>query len=236
MNNPSQQLAMKNFIFDLYNTLIDIETDEHTESAWSPVVEFFGARGMKTDWRTLCDGYDRYWKLYMERAVAEREFSFPECDETAIFQSIARSVRGNLSEADAVLASLAMHTAAVKHMYLFDGTVELLKELRSRGCGVYLLSNAQSVIARSSMKQCGLDESLFDGIMISSDERVRKPDPAFFELLFDKYNLDKKSAVMIGDDRTTDIRGANAFGIASVWAGGGAAAHSEEILASAAQE
>lgn len=227
---------MKDFIFDLYNTLIDIKTDEHTESAWSPVVEFFGARGMTTDWEELCASYDKYWKLFLERAEAEHRFSYPECDEIAIFESMARGLRGKLSEVDAVLACLLMHKSSVIRMRRFDGTTELLEKLKARGANVYLLSNAQAVVARSNMRDCGIDEKHFDGIVISSEFGVRKPDPAFFEILFDKYKIDKKSAVMIGDDSSTDVRGANAFGIASVWAGGGAAAHSEEILALAAQE
>lgn len=218
-------------MFDLYNTLIEIETDEHREQTWAPVVEFFGARGINTDWKTLCDGYDKYWKLYLERAVAERVYSYPECDEVAIFESIARGIRGKLSELDAVLACLLMHRSAVIRMRLFDGTSELLRSLKARGAKVYLLSNAQSVVARSNMSECGLDEKLFDGIMISSEAGVRKPDSAFFEMLFDKYGIDKASAVMIGDDKDSDIRGANAFGIESIWAGGGASAHAEEILA-----
>ena len=66
---------------------------------------------------------------------------------------------------------------------------------------------------------------------MSSDCGCRKPDPAFYEMLFDKFDLDKRDAVMIGDDMQNDVRGAERFGIRGLWADGGAAAHAAEILA-----
>ncbi len=222
---------MKTFIFDLYNTLVEIKTDEKREQTWTPLVGFFAERGIKTDWQTLMESYFNYRKLYLERAVADKKFSFPECDEIAVFESMARGLRGKLTEVDAVLACILMHSSSVERMRLFPGTVELLSALKAKGANIYLLSNAQAVVARSGMQAAGLDEKLFDGIVISSDVGACKPDPAIFEFLFDKYGLDKSDAVMVGDDKQSDIRGADAFGIASVHCYGGAAAHGDEILA-----
>jgi len=221
---------MNTFIFDLYNTLVDIHTDEHTESAWAPVVEYFGARRIKTDWKTLSDSYDRYWKLFLERARAERKYSYPECDAVSIFESMARGLGGKLSRTEAAEALCIMRKASRVHMRLFDGTLELFAALRARGAKLYLLSNAQSAFTPDEIKECGLDGA-FDGVLLSSDCGVCKPDPAFFEMLFDKYDLDKRSAVMVGDDRINDVGGAERFGIVGVWAGGGASAHADEILA-----
>lgn len=222
--------VMKTFIFDLYNTLISVKTDEHCEKAWQPVVEFFAAHGMKTDWNRLMVEYDRYAKLFNERAAAERKFLFPEIDCISQFESIARSVGGRLSRADAAKALCIMRRASIEWLELFDGTLELLDELHARGAKVYLLSNAQAVFTAGEIAEVGLTDK-FDGTLLSSDYGVRKPDPAFYELLFDKYNLDKSDAVMVGDDRSTDISGAERFGIQGVWVPGGAAAHKDELFA-----
>lgn len=223
---------MKTFIFDLYNTLIDVHTDEHCAEAWTPVVEFFGAHRIKTDWKRLCAEFDRYFKLFNERALAERRFLFPECDCVTQFESIARSVGGRLSREDAATALRLMRKGSIKRLRLFDGTTELLDGLRARGAKLYLLSNAQAAFTVDEIKETGLYDK-FDGILLSSDCGCRKPDPAFFEMLFDKYDLDKSDAVMIGDDRTSDMAGAERFGIASFWAGGGAASYSAELFAMA---
>lgn len=219
---------METFVFDLYNTLIDVKTNEHTAKAWKPVVDFFGKHGMRADARRLCYEYDRYWKLFEQRAKAEGRFLYPECDCVLQFESIARSVGGKLSKADATTALKTFRLASREHLYAFDGAIELLKDLKSAGKNVYLLSNAQSAFTYDEMNECGLD-GLFDGMLISSECGCRKPDPAFFEMLFDKYDIDKSTAVMVGDDRVNDVSGAERFGIAAVWTPNGAAAHRAEL-------
>lgn len=221
---------MKNFIFDLYNTLIEVHTDEHCEETWAPVVEYFAAHGIKTEWRRLMDEFDKYWKLFNERALAEHKFLFPECDCVTQFESIARSVGGKLTRKQAEEALCIMRKASTRVLRPFDGAKELLTELRSRGAYTYLLSNAQAAFTRDEIKACGL-WGAFDGVLLSSEHGCRKPDPAFFGILFDTYGLEKAESVMIGDDRSSDISGAERFGIASVWAPGGAAAHRDEIVA-----
>ena len=219
---------MKTFIFDLYNTLIDVKTDEHCEKAWAPVVDFFASKHIKTDWKRLCYEFDRYWMLFNERALAERRFQYPECDCVTQFESIARSVGGRLSRADAAKALCIMREASIEKFRLFDGTLELLDELHARGAKTYLLSNAQAVFTRGEIERAGLTHK-FDGMCLSSDYGVRKPDPQFYGILFDEYGLDKSDSVMIGDDMDADVRGAERFGIRGLWAGGGAASHREEI-------
>lgn len=224
--------GMKTFIFDLYNTLIDVRTDEHCERAWAPVVEFFATKHIKTDWKRLCAEFDRYWKLFNEREIAEHRFLFPECDCVTQFESIARSVGGKLSRADAAHALRLMRKGSIERMRLFDGTTELLDGLHACGAKVYLLSNAQSAFTNDEIAEVGLTDK-FDGVLLSSDCGCRKPDPAFFEMLFDKFDLDKRDAVMIGDDMQNDVNGAERFGIRGFWADGGAAVHAAEILAMA---
>ena len=220
---------MNTFIFDLYNTLISIKTDEHAKRAWTPVVEFFKANGMKTDEERLCYEFDRYWKLFSERAAAEHKFQFPECDCVTQFESMARCVGGRLSREKATEALRIFRRASTEWLRPFDGARALLDELRAKGKGVYLLSNAQAAFTYDEISECGFDGA-FDGMLISSEHGCRKPDPAYFEILFDKYGLDKKSAVMIGDDGWSDIQGATRFGIESLWVPDGAAAHYDEIM------
>lgn len=222
---------MRDFIFDLYNTLIDIETDEHCEAAWAPVVEYFAERGITADWRRLCYEYDKCTARFGESAKSGA-FAYPECDCVEQFMRIASSVGGNITTADAEEALRLMRRGSVKHMRLFEGTEKLLADLRGCGAGLFLLSNAQSAFTCGEIEQFGLKD-MFDGILLSSDCGCRKPDPAFFGMLFDKFGIDKGGAVMIGDDITSDGKGAADFGIAFIHTDGGAAAHADEILKAA---
>ncbi|MCH5160799.1 MAG: HAD family hydrolase [Clostridiales bacterium] len=221
---------MNTFVFDFYNTLVDIRTDEGRESTWAPVASFFGAHGMKNVApMKLKDLYDKYWKLFYERAVAEKVFRYPECDAVSVFESMARAVGGRLNRTDAIAALKIMRDSSIEWLRVFDGTTELLDRLKAAGAKIYILSNAQSAFTADEIRSSGLWDK-FDGILMSSDVGCAKPDRAFFEALFDKYDLDKSSAVMIGDDRRSDGMGAENFGIAYVYAGGGAAAHAHEII------
>lgn len=76
---------------------------------------------------------------------------------------------------------------------------------------VYLLSNAIGPFLRRILEENGL-YSLFDGIIISSEIGLIKPDVAFFEKAVELLNVDPADAVMI-DDNPHNIAGATQSGI-----------------------
>ena len=57
------------------------------------------------------------------------------------------------------------------------------------------MSNAQAAFTVGEIAEVGLADKL-DGVLLSSDCGCRKPDPAFYEMLFDKFDLDKRDAEM----------------------------------------
>ncbi len=220
---------MQNFIFDLYNTLIGIHTDEHRDETWRPVVEFFRERGIETDVATLRTLHDEGWKNQLAEREKEKKFKYPEGDIVEIFRDISRKLGGDFSLETCEDAAKCMRRASRIDFKLFDGTLELLVRLKSLGAGVYLLSNAQAAFTYDELEECGLLRR-FDGVLISSECGCRKPDPAFFGMLFDKYGLDKRTCVMVGDDKESDGKGAKSVGIRFICAEGGAAAVANKIV------
>ena len=220
---------MKNFIFDFYNTLAAIRTDEHRQESWITVCEFLAERGMHAEPSRLIALYDEGWSQLLSELSKTSGYAYPEGDITKVYKYMASALGGELSDGDAKTCAFIARKASIIHYGLFDGTVELLKELKSRGAKLYILSNAQSAFTPHELGLTGIAE-MFDGILLSSDYGCRKPDPAFFNVLFKKYRLAKSQSVMIGADTSSDGKGANDFGIKYVYAGGGAAAHSQEIL------
>ena len=57
----------------------------------------------------------------------------------------------------------------------------------------------------------------FDGIIISSDEGVKKPDKEFFNILKDRYDVDFSKAIMIGNDAGSDVNGAKKVGMDAMY-------------------
>ena len=58
---------------------------------------------------------------------------------------------------------------------------------------------------------------VFDGIIISSDVGICKPDTGIMDALLQKYNIDKSKSIMIGNDRTSDIQVAISSGMDSLY-------------------
>jgi 2-haloacid dehalogenase len=94
------------------------------------------------------------------------------------------------------------------------GTVELLAELRAAGVPLYALTNWSAetfVIARERFEFL----SWFDGVLVSGEERLIKPDPAFFRLLVERFGL-APEAIFYVDDSEANVAAARDLGIDAV--------------------
>ena len=52
---------------------------------------------------------------------------------------------------------------------------------------------------------------LFEGIFVSGEEKLKKPDPAIFKLMISRYNLDVEKTLFI-DDNAANIQTAEKLG------------------------
>ena len=57
--------------------------------------------------------------------------------------------------------------------------------------------------------------TLFDGIVISGEEKLIKPDKKIFELMLERYHLEAKNALFI-DDNMNNIQAAKEMGFATI--------------------
>ena len=94
------------------------------------------------------------------------------------------------------------------------GTVEVLAELRAAGVPLYALTNwSAETFAITRGRFEWLD--WFDGLLVSGEERMTKPDPAFFRLLLDRFGLDPGATVFV-DDSEANVAAARELGIDAV--------------------
>lgn len=98
----------------------------------------------------------------------------------------------------------------------YKNTISTLKALRQKGCKLYLLSNAQGVFTRPELEVTGLIPYL-DGIYISSEKQIKKPQPEFLERLIEEYDIDRNSAVMVGNEMNCDMGIAKACGLPGIF-------------------
>ena len=73
------------------------------------------------------------------------------------------------------------------------GMGELVKELKEKGCGIYLCSNCSVRLRVFEHEIPGIE--YFDGTLVSAEEKLAKPNPAIYERLFEKFHL--KAAMIL---------------------------------------
>jgi 2-haloacid dehalogenase len=100
-------------------------------------------------------------------------------------------------------------------------TVKVLGELRQAGVRLFGLSNWSSetfVVARSLPEYDFL--GWFEGIVISGDVGICKPDPAIFRHLLDRFGLEPSRTLFV-DDLVPNVDAATALGLPAVRFEGG---------------
>jgi len=94
-----------------------------------------------------------------------------------------------------------------------EGMDELVCDLKKRGYGIYLLSNA-SVMQKEYWPnvQCS---AAFDGVVVSAFEHVVKPEEKFYRILLDRYDLRARECIFI-DDRQDNVEAAEKLGMTGI--------------------
>lgn len=210
-------MSFDNYIFDLYGTLIDLRTDEHAAQTWKKWLRWLDKRGVQHPvyYKFRKDFWDMD-KACRTRAQAEGKYEVVEIDVIPIYRELFIRY-GNPEYSDEFLkeASYAFRVASRDYIRLFPGVEAYLKEIRDTGRHSYILSNAQASYTWPEIVWFGLDR-LTDDQMMSSDKGCMKPDKAFFEMMIEKHGLDKDKSVMIGDNASCDVAGADAVGLPSI--------------------
>lgn len=95
--------------------------------------------------------------------------------------------------------------------------LRLLDSLRRKGYRLYVLSNTNPVmynhwIDNAFRKDGKSINDYFDGIVVSYQERICKPDPRIFKTVINRYNLDPDETLML-DDSQANVEGARSVGL-----------------------
>ena len=106
-------------------------------------------------------------------------------------------------------------------------TVDVLADVRASGVPIYALSNWSAETFPAARPRYPFLE-WFDGMVISGEVRVAKPDRRIYEALLERYELEPGSIVFI-DDVAENVDAARALGIRSIRFTDGAALRRELI-------
>jgi len=101
------------------------------------------------------------------------------------------------------------------------GVLDGLHRLRAAGWTVVVVTNGSTLIQSAKLARAGLLDAV-DAVCISEEAGARKPDPAIFHLAASRtgHHL-SAGGWMVGNNPTTDILGAQAAGLSSIWISAG---------------
>ena len=202
-------------VFDLYGTLVDIHTEED-DRVWEKTAFYFGFYGARYTGAELKSAFRNAMKAREAKAGQSYE-CFPDIPFEAVMAELFRA-KGIVENADTlgINAAQLFRISSLDYVKLYPHALQALAKLRKAGYRLWLLSNAQRVFTAYELRLLGLGDQ-FDGIYISSDYQCRKPDLRLYQALIDERNLDVSKTLMIGNDRQTDIAGARAAGMATLY-------------------
>ena len=133
--------------------------------------------------------------------------------------------RGRLTEEEAIAIFRArlperLHAAVERCVYWWrepvwpvPGMGDLVRDVKAAGYGVYLLSNAASALHGYFSTIPGSE--CFDGMIVSADWKLLKPQHEIYEKLYETYSLDPAKCFFI-DDNPSNIDGAIVTGMDGV--------------------
>lgn len=197
---------MKSFIFDIYGTLVDIRTDEDSETFRGAFQRYF---------RQVCEKEIDFWGPY-EQLIRLCEQPYGEIDFIAIVKNIAADGGVNLSDEKAWEVAAHFRELSRSRLLTYPGVPTMLAEIHRRGGKLYILSNAQASFTLKELEELKIKQ-YFDGIELSSDFGEKKPSPAFFRHILNKYALDPSECIYIGNDFACDILSSKAAGMKAAY-------------------
>lgn len=166
--------------------------------------------------------------IRFDRKVFLDRLDISEADKKLLLREVFLSVewvqmdRGILAEPEAevrMCRRLPAHLHEAVHslvslwdepMLPMEGMCELVRELKEKGYGIYLLSNASIRQHEYWPKIPGWQ--FFDGKVISADEKVMKPHPDYYRTALERFGLKPEECFFI-DDVPANIEGALYCGI-----------------------
>ena len=193
-------VGIKGLIFDLYNTLIDIHTDERSIVTYEQISKWLIYQGVKISPGDLNNEYARLVKEDMESKWEK----YPEVRVEQIFSKICKS--HSVWDIDEVRlgaeSSRAFRAGSLRRLQVFPQSHRLLKELESYPKVV--VSNGQRVFSEREMRYFGLYDK-FKNVIFSSDFGHKKPDPRIFLEAAKQMGLEPEEVMSIGDNFDNDI-------------------------------
>lgn len=192
-------------LFDVDGTLLDFDRAEH-----AAMEKIFARHGYPYSEETLLryrEINSQLWREYEQDRILKPVIHMTRFEQ--LFREFSIEGDGAAFNREYLDALSAEH-------FTIDGAEEVCASLSGR-YRMYVVTNGVSHVQRRRMRESGL-EQYFSDLFISEEMGVQKPKREFFELVFHAVeNFAPEKTLVIGDSPTSDVKGAQGFGLHACW-------------------
>jgi putative hydrolase of the HAD superfamily len=197
-------------IFDCYSTLIDIRTNERKEEIFRRLSLYLRYYGVNIAAKSLMSALDQEKERYLQ-TNSER---YPEVDLEVVFRNILK--REGLDNPFLAESCCKLFRLLSRERFgVFPDSLPVLREMKTNGYPLAVLSDAQKVFCLQEGEMLGLTQ-FFDHFVMSTQFGFRKPDPRLFEIACSLLGIPPSEAVYIGNDPEKDVMGAKQIGMQAI--------------------
>lgn len=199
-------MEYSHLLFDFDNTLVDF-----THSAFKGLQDTFSKYNI--EWND--DNYQLYktinhslWTEFEQGLINTEDIRKKRF--TLFLQSL------NIQDIDGYEMNAFYLEQIVAHPKILAQTVEALQTLQ-KNFTLGIVTNGLKEVQRRRLTKHQLDD-YFEHVFVSDEINLAKPDPRYFQHVYDRIDESDKSRVLvIGDNIQSDIGGAQSFGFKTCW-------------------
>lgn len=173
---------MKNIVFDLGGVVFA----RNPRTCPADLIEFFSF--------VRSEKMPSFWNEYDRGTLSQAE--------------VTRTLSRLKGRSESEVAGLIAESIVLQEE--IPATRELIRELKSQGYRLYVLSNMSKEYIEFLRRKPVYRN--FDGEVVSCEHGTVKPEPEIFRILLDRYGLDPEQTLFI-DDRPANLEAARKFGI-----------------------
>ena len=198
-------------LFDLDDTLHD-DTSAYQTAARRVAEEIARERG--ADAAAIFGAYVRVSNAFWKTLSSEHlQMPIHDTRVQLWFESLAVAGISDVALAGRAAALYTTYRSDV--LELSPGALDLVRELRARGCKLGIVTNGFAATHHEKIDRLGL-RSLVDELFIADEMGMVKPDPAIFALACARLGSVPERTAMVGDRYDRDVAGAQRAGLFTV--------------------
>lgn len=207
----------KVILFDIYQTLVDIDIDEKNSKenkakAWDNFAKLLGQNNINITPTKLIELTNKKRANFYkgkDKTIYHHNF----CD--IMGQVIKEDLGADIPQEEVCSLIYEYRKISRGHARLYFGVIETLIQLKEK----YILAVAsytQGCFTKPELKELGIDK-FFSYFIFTSDVGLHKASPKFYEHCLEVVGKKAEDCVMVGDNYDVDVVIPQKLGIKAIW-------------------